>query len=72
MRVLLKAASVMVLATAINGCALLGGGGKAPTTLVTLTPEAQEPAQMARAGVAGQSVTIATPTDDPSLTGFRT
>ena len=61
MRVLLKAASVMVLATAISGCALLGGG-KAPTTLVTLTPEAQEPAQMARAAAAGQSVTIATPT----------
>lgn len=62
MRVLLKAASVMVLATAISGCALLGGGGKAPTTLVTLTPEAQEPAQIARSASAGQAVTVSTPT----------
>ena len=60
MRVLVKAASVLALATALGGCALLGGG-KAPTTLVTLTPEAQEPAQIARSAAAGQAVTVSTP-----------
>ena len=38
------------------------GGGKAPTTLVTLTPAAADPGQIARTAGAGQSVTIATPT----------
>ena len=36
-------------------------GGKPPATLVTLTPEAAEPAQIARSAGAGQAVTIATP-----------
>ena len=71
MRVLLKAASVMALASALGGCALLGGGGKAPANLVTLTPEAQEPAQIARTAAAGQSVTIATPTVGRELSTVR-
>ena len=71
MRVLLKAAVVMVVATSIGGCALLGGGAKPPANLVTLTPEAQEPAQIARTAAAGQSVTIATPTVGRELSTVR-
>ena len=71
MRVLLKTAGVIVLATSISGCALLGGGGKTPTTLVTLTPEAQEPAQIARSASAGQAVTVSTPTVGRELSTVR-
>jgi cholesterol transport system auxiliary component len=58
----------------LSGCSLgglLGGGGKPPTTLVTLTPEAAEPAQMARNAAAGQSVTISTPTAPRELMVVR-
>jgi cholesterol transport system auxiliary component len=71
MRVLLKAANVIALASAVGGCALLGGGAKAPDNLVTLTPEAQEPEQIARSAAAGQSVTIATPTVGRELSTVR-
>lgn len=71
MRVLLKTAGVIVLATSISGCALLGGGGKTPATLVTLTPEAQEPAQIARSASAGQAVTVSTPTVGRELSTVR-
>jgi cholesterol transport system auxiliary component len=58
----------------LGGCSLgglLGGGAKPPTTLVTLTPEAAEPAQMARNAAAGQSVTISTPTAPRELMVVR-
>jgi len=71
MRVLLKAASVIALASAVGGCALMGGGAKAPASLVTLTPEAQEPSQIARTAAAGQSVTIANPTVGRELSTVR-
>ena len=71
MRVLLKAASILALATAVGGCALLGGGAKAPANLVTLTPEAQEPPQIARSAAAGQSVTVATPSVGRELSTVR-
>ena len=63
MRLLTKTAA-RALSLALSGCAvsgLLGGGGKPPVTLVTLTPEAREPAQIARSAGAGQAVTVATP-----------
>jgi len=47
------------------------GGGKAPTTLVTLTPAAADPGQIARTAGAGQSVTIATPTTSRELSTVR-
>jgi cholesterol transport system auxiliary component len=59
---------------ALSGCSLgglLGGGGKAPTTLVTLTPEAAEPAQIARSAAAGQAVTVMTPTVFKELAAVR-
>jgi cholesterol transport system auxiliary component len=54
----------IAFSAALSGCSLgglLGGGGKPPTTLVTLTPEAAAPAQMVRTASAGQSVTIGIP-----------
>ncbi len=54
----------IALAAALGGCSisgLLGGGGKAPATLQTLTPEVPDPGPTTRAASAGQSVTIGTP-----------
>ena len=59
---------------ALGGCSiggLLGGGGKAPATLLTLTPEAPAPGEFTRAAAAGEAVTIDVPViakelaDDP-------
>jgi cholesterol transport system auxiliary component len=50
---------------------LLGGGAKPPVTLVTLTPDAAEPAQIARSAGAGQAVTIATPSVARELATVR-
>ena len=64
MRLLTGTGTAIALAAALSGCSiggLLGGGGKPPTTLVTLTPEAAAPAQMVRTASAGQSVTIGIP-----------
>jgi cholesterol transport system auxiliary component len=52
------------LALALGGCSLggmLGGGGKPPPTLLTLTPEARPGQHRLARGNAGQAVTIATP-----------
>jgi cholesterol transport system auxiliary component len=73
MRVSRIAAST-VLAVALAGCSLggmLGGGGKPPATLVTLTPEAAEPTQMIRNAAAGQAVTIAVPDTSRELSAVR-
>ena len=40
---------------------LLGGGGKAPPWLLTLTPQAPAPASIARTAGAGEAVTIEVP-----------
>src|SRR6478752_7146892 len=57
-----RAFATIALAAALSGCAgLLGGGGKAPATLLDLTSDAAMPAQMNRSAVAGQVVTIAVP-----------
>ena len=72
MRLLLRT-SAIALALSLGGCmgGLLGGGGKAPTTLVTLTPEAPDPGQIARTAGAGQAVTIATPGTARELSTVR-
>ena len=70
----LRIGTAILFAAALGGCSLgglLGGGGKPPTTLVTLTPEAAEPAQMARNASAGQSVTITTPSAPKELMAVR-
>jgi cholesterol transport system auxiliary component len=61
---LLRTIVPLVAAAALGGCSLsglLGGGGKAPTTLATLTPEAPDPGAVARNAAAGQAVTIEAP-----------
>jgi cholesterol transport system auxiliary component len=64
MTLLSRTGMAIALAAALGGCSvssLLGGGGKPPATLVTLTPEAAAPAQIVRTAAAGQSVTIGIP-----------
>jgi cholesterol transport system auxiliary component len=64
MKVMLRVAAPLALGLAVGGCSvssLLGGGGKAPTTLQTLTPEVPDPGPATRAVSAGQAVTIGTP-----------
>jgi len=74
MRLLTKTA-VMALAISfslgLSGCSGLLGGGKPPANLVSLTPEAPAPAQMARSVAAGQAVTIDTPLAGKELTAVR-
>jgi len=74
MRFSLRSFSALAMATALGGCSLggmLGGGSKPPTTLVTLTPEAAEPAQIARTAAAGQAVTVAPPSVARELSTVR-
>ena len=63
MKLLMRTAATAMIALAVGGCSLGGllGGGKTPTTLLTLTPEAPDPGTIQRAANAGQTVTIATP-----------
>ncbi|HEX8842539.1 MAG TPA: ABC-type transport auxiliary lipoprotein family protein [Sphingomicrobium sp.] len=56
--------ALAALAVALGGCSLgglLGGGGKPPPYLFTLTPEAADPGTITRASPAGRAVTIAVP-----------
>jgi cholesterol transport system auxiliary component len=74
MRLLTTTATAAALSLALGACSaggLLGGGGKPPTTLVTLTPETAEPAQMARSAASGQAVTIAMPIVERELGTVR-
>src|SRR5215213_3512211 len=74
MKLLLRLAAPIALAVAASGCSLgglLGGGAKAPPTLLTLTPEAPLPADMARAANAGDAVTIAIPVIGKELRTVR-
>jgi cholesterol transport system auxiliary component len=68
---LLTNTAVMALALGLSGCSGLLGGGKPPANLVTLMPEAAEPAQIARSAAAGRAVTIATPTVGRELSTVR-
>jgi cholesterol transport system auxiliary component len=74
MSLLNRTAGALALALALTGCSiggLLGGGGKPPTTLVTLTPEAPAPAQIQRSAAAGQAVSIQVPTYAKELGAVR-
>ena len=64
MNKVLRSLASVALALTVAGCSLgglLGGGGKPPATLLTLTPTAPDPGQIARTANAGQAVTIAIP-----------
>jgi cholesterol transport system auxiliary component len=70
----MRTAGALALAMALGGCSLgglLGGGGKGPATLVTLTPEAPAPAAIVRSAAAGQAVTITTPSTAKELEAVR-
>jgi cholesterol transport system auxiliary component len=73
MRLLTNTLASIALAGALGACSLGGlmGGGKAPTTLQTLTPEAADPGPMARTVNAGQAVTIGTPSVPKELRSVR-
>jgi len=55
----LATGALLLSACSLGG--LLGGGGKAPATLQTLTPEAADPGPLQRTVNAGQAVTVGTP-----------
>ena len=62
------------MALAVCGCSisgLLGGGGKAPTTLLTITPEAPATGEFTRAAAAGQAVTVNPPVIGKELRTLR-
>ena len=64
MNKVLRSVAPVALALTVAGCSLsglLGGGGKPPATLLTLTAEAADPGQIVRSANAGQAVTIAVP-----------
>jgi cholesterol transport system auxiliary component len=59
---MLRLAAPMALALSLGACAgLLGGGGKTPPWLLTLTPQAPAPGNIARSAGPGEAVTIDTP-----------
>jgi cholesterol transport system auxiliary component len=65
---------IIIAATALGGCSLsglLGGGGKAPATLQTLTSEAPDPGPLTRTANAGQAVTVTTPVIATDLRTLR-
>jgi cholesterol transport system auxiliary component len=58
----LRLAAPIAVALSLSACAgLLGGGGKAPPWLLTLTPQAPAPESMARTAQPGEAVTIELP-----------
>ena len=63
------AAALLLPACSLGG--LLGGGGKAPATLQTLTPVAADPGPIQRTVNAGQAVTVGTPTIPKELRTTR-
>ena len=67
----LGAAAAVLLLPACSLGSLMGGGGKAPATLQTLTPEAADPGAIQRTVNAGQAVTVGTPTISKELRTTR-
>ena len=64
----------VAIALALGGCSLsglLGGGGKPPATLLTLTPEAADPGAITRTANAGQAVTVSVPSIAKELRTVR-
>lgn len=60
---MLRVSATVALALGLSACmgGLLGGGGKTPPWLLTLTPQAPAPESIARTAGPGESVTIDTP-----------
>jgi cholesterol transport system auxiliary component len=73
MRLVFRTGAAMAVAL-LGGCSiggLLGGGGKPPTSLVTLTSEAPAPPSIVRTAAAGQAVTISVPITGRELGNVR-
>lgn len=71
---LLRLTIPVAVALTLGGCSissLLGGGGKGPSSLMTLTPTAPEVTTLSRTASAGQAVTITDPTIDKDLRTVR-
>jgi cholesterol transport system auxiliary component len=61
---MVRIGAAIALGFSVASCSLssmLGGGGKAPPTLLTLTPEAAAPESVVRNASAGEAVTIHVP-----------
>lgn len=74
MKLICRTLASLALGCALGACSLgglLGGGGKAPTYLVTLSPEAPDPGPMARTAAAGQTVSISVPSTAKELRTVR-
>ena len=74
MKSVLRFAGPLALALTLNACSLgslLGGGGKVPPTLLTLTPEALPPGEIRRAAAAGETVTVSVPVIGKELRTVR-
>jgi cholesterol transport system auxiliary component len=74
LRTTLPVALAAALAVPLGACSLsgmLGGGGKPPATLQTLTPQAPDPGAVARTAVAGKTVTIGVPVVSKELRTVR-
>lgn len=74
MKAAMRILAVGAMAAAIAGCSiggLLGGGGKTPATLQTLTSDAADPGAATRTAAAGQSVTVAVPLVSKELRTVR-
>ena len=70
----MRYAAALSLALAVGGCSLgglLGGGGKPPAYLLTLTPEAADPGSTSRSAAAGQAITINAPVVPKELQTVR-
>jgi len=70
---LLRLVLPFAVAAALGGCSLgslLGGGGKAPPTLLRLTPEAA-PVAIQRSAAAGEAVTVSVPVIPKELRTMR-
>jgi cholesterol transport system auxiliary component len=61
--------SLALTACSVGG--LLGGGGKPPLNLQTLTPEAADPGAITRTANAGQAITVAVPIVSKELRTVR-
>ena len=74
MRAVMRVAAPVAMTLALGACSLgglLGGGGKVPPTLMSLTPEAPPPGEYARTSAVGEAVTISIPVIPKELRTVR-
>lgn len=67
----LRLAALALLPLALSACVSLGGGGKAPASLLTLTPAQSAPAGTATSATAAQALMVMEPETDQHLSVLR-